>query len=698
MVRVLSFFAVVFVIAMGFSWLADRPGVVAIDWQGYRIQMGLMTLLIALGVLMVIIGFLWSLLRAVLHTPGSISRFFQRRRRERGFSALSHGLIALGAGDARSAGKYGNEAQKLLKSEPAAKLLLAQSAQMSGKREEARGYFEAMLEDEETRLLGLHGLFVEAERQNEPLAARHYAEEAHKLSPGLAWAGKAVLAYQAAAHDWEQAIVTLERNAHAKLIDKPTLRRQKAVLLTARAMELEDHEPDRARQLAIEAHGLAPDLVPAAVIAGRLLTRRGEVRKASKVLEATWKKFPHPDIAEAYAHVRPGDSARDRLKRVKSLNDMRGHHVEGSLAIASAAIQARDWAQAREQLRTLLRTQPTQRAFLLMADLEEGEHGDRGRVREWLSRAVRAPRDPAWTADGIVVDAWAPVSPITGKLDAFEWKAPVERLAGPASEDGEDLLELPGEWPAPEDLPASGTPVETMKPEVPAAKTVETKAAAPKSAAVKVGAEKSDAAGTSTAGPGTAGAGRPTPVEAAMKESKPAASRPEAESAPAAATKAETKEPVAPVVTASVSEKPVSQESAPVKMETVATPSEPKGGPAPVATSAATPEAAEPASEAALRTPAERVKARVAQRLAEGKTPPSKGTGEAKPEAPVTLKPETIAKAPDSGKDAASEPDLARRADAAALATVGDVEIPRPPDDPGVTSDDDIPRRSRKFF
>ncbi|TIS71193.1 MAG: heme biosynthesis protein HemY, partial [Mesorhizobium sp.] len=43
-------------------------------------------------------------------------------------------------------------------------------------------------------------------------------------------------------------------------------------------------------------------------------------------------------------------------------------------------------------------------------------------------KAVRAPRDPAWVADGVVSERWAPVSPITGKLDAFEWRAPMERL------------------------------------------------------------------------------------------------------------------------------------------------------------------------------------------------------------------------------------------------------------------------------
>jgi HemY protein len=62
-----------------------------------------------------------------------------------------------------------------------------------------------------------------------------------------------------------------------------------------------------------------------------------------------------------------------------------------------------------------------------MAELEEIEHGDEGRVREWMGRAMRASGDPVWTADGVVSDRWLPVSP-NGRLDGFEWKPPLAEL------------------------------------------------------------------------------------------------------------------------------------------------------------------------------------------------------------------------------------------------------------------------------
>ena len=79
-----------------------------------------------------------------------------------------------------------------------------------------------------------------------------------------------------------------------------------------------------------------------------------------------------------------------------------------------------------------------------MAELEEAEPG-RPRPRSRMAaRAVRAPRDPAWTADGVVLEEWAPVSPVSGKLDAVEWKLPVAEIEGPRIEiDKAELAALP---------------------------------------------------------------------------------------------------------------------------------------------------------------------------------------------------------------------------------------------------------------
>jgi HemY protein len=146
-----------------------------------------------------------------------------------------------------------------------------------------------------------------------------------------------------------------------------------------------------------------------------------------RLVETAWLAQPHPDLADAYAHVKLGDAARQRLVRVETLAAKTPGHIEGALAIARAAIDASEFARARAALEPFIAA-PTQRVALLMAELERTEHGDSGRARAWTLRAVRAAHDPAWTADGYVSDRWRPVSPVTGRLDAFQWQTPVAAL------------------------------------------------------------------------------------------------------------------------------------------------------------------------------------------------------------------------------------------------------------------------------
>lgn len=466
MIRVVTFLVAASILALGVVWLADRPGQVAITWLGYRADLSVMVAAGALAGVAILSVIVWSLVRLMLRSPKLFSLALRERKRRRGYDAVSRGLIAIGAGDARAAHRFAANAEKSLPGDPLALLLRAQSAQLHGDRAGAEDAFRAMTKRSDTRLLGLRGLFVEAQRRNDAVAARLFAEQAASDAPGAAWAGQAVLEFRCAAGDWEGALAILEGNRKSGVLDRAAWRRHRAVLLTARAQAAEEESRDTARSLAIEAARLAPELVPAAALAGRLLSESGERRKAGKIIETAWKANPHPDLADTYAHLRLSDSARDRLSRVQVLARIAPGHAESVLAVARAALDARELSVARDTLAPLI-SAPTQRVAMLMAELEELD-GDDGRAREWMSRALNAARDPAWTADGFISDRWLPVSPVTGRLDAFQWKVPVAELAGPAAVVIEDVVPAPhGERDEPpRDLPpAVASPPLNVAPE-----------------------------------------------------------------------------------------------------------------------------------------------------------------------------------------------------------------------------------------
>lgn len=474
MIRLIVFLALLVAIALGLSWLADRPGDIVLTWQGYRIETSVLVgLAVVAGVALAMV-ILWSVLRFVLRIPSVLSITARARRRNKGYGALTRGMIAAAAGDTRYAARASREAEKLLGDEPMTLLLRAQTAQLTGDRHLTESTFARMVERPETRLLGLRGMHAEARRRGDENAAHLYAEQAHRIAP-LGWAGDAMLDYHVARSDWPRALDIVETNRTHKGTDKATADRQRAALLTAIARDTPDRDPDGAMRKAREAVKLAPDLIPAVVLLGRLQAQRGDLRKAARTLEAGWRQLPHPDLAAAYLELRHGDSARDRLARAETLARIAPGQAESRLTLARAALEARDFDLARRTLQPLVSAEamarPTLRTCLLMADLEETEHGmESGPVREWLARAARAPRDPAWIADGVISDRWEPASPVTGKLDAYIWAAPTERLSAPPEAiEHRGLPEVPADTPEPIAVAAPMAPVdvaETTEPEI----------------------------------------------------------------------------------------------------------------------------------------------------------------------------------------------------------------------------------------
>jgi HemY protein len=412
-------------VAFGLEWVVDHPGSLILVWGEHRIETS-----IAAGVAVVLIAviallLLWSALAWVMRVPWRFGDRQARRNRERGFSAITRGIAAVAAGDAALARKAAFDAAKLLPTEPLTKYLKAQAAQLSGEVGKAEAAFHEMTLHDETKLLGLRGLHIEAKRRDDADAAHHFAKAAHEIAP-LPWAGQAILEHHTALGEWDKARAAIEESFRAKAIDHPKAQQLRAVIETALALEKERDNPSQALQLAKLALKRRPGFTPTAVVAARLLTTLGQRKEALKLVEAAWTKAPHPELGGAYLQALGADSNTQALQGVERLARMAPGAVESRHLVAQVALAARDFATAREALAPLIEegAQPTAHTCLLMAEIEDAENGPSGPVREWLARGSRAPRDPVWIADGVVSRAWAPISPKTGRLDAFEWAAP----------------------------------------------------------------------------------------------------------------------------------------------------------------------------------------------------------------------------------------------------------------------------------
>src|ERR1700722_18838449 len=225
MYRIILFLLLIALAASGAAWIADQPGEVGFPWFGGRAHVTLLEFAVGFGSAGVAAGIAWSLGRALWRVRLKVRTARRERRQARGRHAITQGLLAIGHGDSAAARLHADVARRYAADEPLSLLLHAQSAQLDGDRQGARAAFHAMAERADTRLLGLRGLFIEAQRADDPLAAVGIAEEALKVSPSSTGASQAVVGFRCAKGDWNGALAILDNNLASGLIDKPAYRR-----------------------------------------------------------------------------------------------------------------------------------------------------------------------------------------------------------------------------------------------------------------------------------------------------------------------------------------------------------------------------------------------------------------------------------------------------------------------------------------
>src|SRR5690606_35752657 len=102
--------------------LLESPGEITIAFAGRELALtplgfvlALFALLVAALVILKLLGLLGAILRFLRGDETAVSRYFYRSRERRGLTALADGLVALAEGDARTAMRHANKADKLLK-------------------------------------------------------------------------------------------------------------------------------------------------------------------------------------------------------------------------------------------------------------------------------------------------------------------------------------------------------------------------------------------------------------------------------------------------------------------------------------------------------------------------------------------------------------------------------------------------------
>jgi len=431
MIRALWFLFIVTLSIFALAWLLDRPGRVALDWQGYRVETSIAVLFgLIIGIAFATAqGYrIWLFLR---RAPSQMTEVWRQRRKQQGYQALTKGMVAVSAGDADEAIRSVKRAEALLNEPPLTMLLSAQAAQLNGDEKAAEIFFKAMAENSETEFLGIRGLLGQAVKRNDPKGALNLAQRAHRLQPKSEWAANHLFELQTREGLWLDACVTAEELVRNKTIPKNKGKSHKAVLyyqlgLDAKKVGEEDTAFDQFKKATDNDLAFAPAIGAYA----EALIKKNQKKKALILIKKTWGLAPHPSLLEIYWRASEVGDGLSRVRQTDQLSKLNSSHIESQVARVRAHLDFALWGEARHQLESIEKQNSNtldSRICCLWAELEEGENGDMVKAHAWLSRASSVDSQATWVCGGCgnTVADWVSNCGNCGSFNSFSWRRPL---------------------------------------------------------------------------------------------------------------------------------------------------------------------------------------------------------------------------------------------------------------------------------
>lgn len=370
--------------------------------------------------------------RAFVSVPKVLRRYRALQRREKGYLAVTQGLVAIAAGDPQGADRCAKRAEGLVPGTPLTRLLTAQNALLNGNAPKARREFAALLEDDSAAFFGVRGLLSEAVAAGDYPAALDLIRRADRLQPQRVWVVRNLFELEARNREYLRAEKTLKRAEKLGIYPKEKAAALRQTLWTAMAIDAKAaaHTPAEmtaALRMAENAFKIDNGFTPAAATLAKLQGEVGKRGAALKTILKAWNANPHPELAAIWSGHVPApkkgtsiyDTGRNNYQWMLHLQQNRPEHRDGLRALGHAALDAKLWKEARDPL---LQAQD----YRALARLEREEKNDDAKARSWLEMAADATAEPKWVCApcGHASAQWTAICPHCGQFGAASWMIP----------------------------------------------------------------------------------------------------------------------------------------------------------------------------------------------------------------------------------------------------------------------------------
>jgi HemY protein len=426
MARFVLFLILLVPLTVAGNWLLDHPGTIVIDWLDYTIEVHT-----ALAAVVLFVVYILALLFALgiwqLATWPDRRRARKRYRTvARGLHHITQGMTALAIGNESAAETALKKARATLPGEPLPKLLTAQLLQRQGKQEAARTQLRSLLAHASTAQLATHKLIEQHLARHEWAEAIVLAEDARRDAPRDRWLALTLIDLHARNGNsaairsltegwhWQTPLTRSERHHYAGI----------AYLMGSKA-----ETTPRGKLTALRhAYGYASDFLPVVIAYADALSVNNDKRAARKILLTAWKTNHAAVLIEPILQAISGGSARQQKRLLAGFTA--GEHANVHLLAARHALEAGDYALAKQEAELALEREESKQACAIIAEAEKHRTGGAEAATVWLARGMDAPRAASWVCHqcGTIHEHWQLHCGGCDAFDTLHYERPEARI------------------------------------------------------------------------------------------------------------------------------------------------------------------------------------------------------------------------------------------------------------------------------
>lgn len=398
LIRTFLFFIVVLALGLGVDALSQNPGVLELQWYGWKVQTTAAFAVVAMAIVGLLVVMLTSIYIWLIQAPKRLHKHLGLKRQEKGLLAFNDALQALAIGDDAAALKAAKEAHKLLPKLPLADTLMAEVTarqHTNAKPIEVRKQYQKLLAKPHTKVIGLRGLLNQALENGESKQALTYALDFYREKPKNPYVLNILTHLYARQQQVAEAIFYAEKLVGMTPKNSKEQDQAQFVLACLQRLHVQQlaltSQTEEALKTAERATKNHPTFMPLVLQLAHLYDQQGHQTKAIKLLAKAYKHVPSLRVGRTWLGLHKNTKDTVLLKKLEKFTAPWPEVLTSDLLKAEVLIKTRNYTEARSLLESLILKGDDKTLFQTLAELELAQQPNSPQAAKWLQKALTAP-------------------------------------------------------------------------------------------------------------------------------------------------------------------------------------------------------------------------------------------------------------------------------------------------------------------